>query len=182
MLTQTTLLFIFLTEREVIRKDRPSSQLRIVYDASSHDANSPSLNSYPEIFDIFLSFGLNAVAFTADIKQAFLQIMLNEEDRDVTKFLFSNALSYGSQPPSVYRFTRVLFGVSSGHFLLSATVKHHLKKYLEKYTHIVNFLNENIYVDDIIGCQPFLNQALRITLEAIKIFEDASISLHKWQN
>ncbi|GFY76965.1 integrase catalytic domain-containing protein [Trichonephila inaurata madagascariensis] len=105
-------------EREVIRKDRPSSQLRIVYDASSHDANSPSLNSclhigpnlYPEIFDILLRFRLNAVAFTADMKQAFLQIMLNEEDRDVTKFLFSNDPFNESLLPSVYRFTRVLFG------------------------------------------------------------------------
>ncbi|GFS32276.1 DUF1758 domain-containing protein [Trichonephila inaurata madagascariensis] len=78
------------------------------------------------------------------MKQGFLQIMLNEEDRDVTKFLFSNDPSDESQLPSVYRFTRVLF-------------------------------------DDITGSQPFVNQALAITLEAIKIFEDASISLHKWQ-
>ncbi|GFY18252.1 DUF1758 domain-containing protein [Trichonephila clavipes] len=106
--------------------------------------------------------------------------MLNEEDRDVTKFLFSNDPSDESQLPSVYRFTRVLFGISSP-FLLSTTIKHHLKKYLEKYTDTVNFLNENIYVDDIIGSQPFVNQALTITLEATKIFEDASISLHKWQ-
>ncbi|GFY47686.1 integrase catalytic domain-containing protein [Trichonephila inaurata madagascariensis] len=61
---------------QVIRKDRPSSQLRIAYDASSHDANSPSLNSclhvgpnlYPEIFDILLRFRQNAVAFTVDMK------------------------------------------------------------------------------------------------------------------
>ncbi|GFY45995.1 reverse transcriptase domain-containing protein [Trichonephila inaurata madagascariensis] len=110
-----------LPHREVIRKDRPSSLLRIVYDASSHDANSPSLNSclhigpnlYPEIFDILLRFRLSAVAFNADMKQAFLQIMLNEEDRDVTKFLFSNEPSDESQPLSVNRFTRVLFGISS---------------------------------------------------------------------
>ncbi|GFT46268.1 reverse transcriptase domain-containing protein [Trichonephila clavipes] len=176
-------------EAQVIRKDRRSSQLRIVYDASSHDANSPSLNSclhigpnlYPEIFDILLKFRLNTVAFTADMKQAFLQIMLNEEDRDVTKFLFSNDPSDESQLLSIYRFTRVLFGISSSPFLLNATIKHHLKKYSEKYTDTVNFLNENIYVDDIIGSQPFVNQALTITLEATKIFEDASISLHKWQ-
>ncbi|GFY79061.1 integrase catalytic domain-containing protein [Trichonephila inaurata madagascariensis] len=174
---------------EVIRKDRPSSQLRIAYDASSHDANSLSLNSclhigpnlYPEIFDILPRFRLNEVAFTADMKQAFLQIMLNKEHRDVTKFLFSNDPSNESQLPSVYRFTRVLFGISSSPFLLSATIKHHLKKYLEKYTDTVNFLNENIYVDDIIGSQPFVNQALTITLEATKIFEDANISVHKWQ-
>ncbi|GFT02249.1 integrase catalytic domain-containing protein [Trichonephila clavipes] len=179
----------YLPHREVIRKDRPSSQLRIVYDVSSRDANSPSLNSclhigpnlYPEIFDILLRFRLNTVAFTADMKQAFLQIMLNEEDRDVTKFLFSNDPSDESQLPSIYRFHRVLFGISSSPFLLSATIKHHLKKYSEKYTDTVNFLNENIYVDDIIGSQSFVNQALTITLEATKIFEDDSISLHKWQ-
>ncbi|GFX51104.1 transposable element Tcb1 transposase [Trichonephila clavipes] len=57
--------------------------------------------------------------------------MLNEEDRDVTKFLVSNP-SDESQLPSVYRFTRVLFGISSSPFLLSATIKHHLKKYSEK--------------------------------------------------
>ncbi|GFX18269.1 DUF1758 domain-containing protein [Trichonephila clavipes] len=108
--------------------------------------------------------------------------MLNEEDRDVTKFLFSNDPSdCESQLPSVYRFTRVLFGISSSPFLLSATIKHHLQKYSEKYTDTVNFLNENIYVDDIIGGQPFVNQALTITFEETKIFEDASISLHKGQ-
>ncbi|GFY39623.1 integrase catalytic domain-containing protein [Trichonephila inaurata madagascariensis] len=107
--------------------------------------------------------------------------MLNEKDRDVTKFLFSYDPFDESQLPSVYRFTRVLFGISSSPFLLSATIKHHLKKYLEKYTDTVNFLNENIYVADIIGSQPFVNQALTITLEATKILEDASISLHKWQ-
>ncbi|GFS41146.1 uncharacterized protein TNIN_66531 [Trichonephila inaurata madagascariensis] len=93
-------LFLEYREREVIRKDRPSSQLRIVYDASSHDANSLSLNSclhivpnlYPEIFDILLRF------------------RLNEEDRDVTKVLFSNHPSNESQLPSVYGFTRVLSG------------------------------------------------------------------------
>ncbi|GFU77891.1 uncharacterized protein TNCV_1138991 [Trichonephila clavipes] len=173
-------------EREAIRKDRPSSQLRIVYDASSHNANSLSLNSclhigpnlYPEIFDILLRFRLNAVAFTADMKQAFLQILLNEEDRVVTKLLFSNNPYDESRPPSVYWFTRVLFD-SSSPFLLSAIIKHHLKKYLGKYTNTVNFLKENIYVDDIMGCQLFENQALRITLEAIKNFEDTSIPLHQ---
>ncbi|GFS51742.1 integrase catalytic domain-containing protein [Trichonephila inaurata madagascariensis] len=115
------------------------------------------------------------------MKQAFLQIMLNEEDRDVTKFWFSNHFSDESRLSSVYRFTRVLFGINSSPFLLSATIKHDLKKYSEKYTDTVNFLNENIFVDDITGSQLFINQALTITFEAIKIFEDANISLHKWQ-
>ncbi|GFR26348.1 integrase catalytic domain-containing protein [Trichonephila clavata] len=179
----------YLPYREIIRKDCPSSKPHIAFDASSHDTNSPSLiscqhirpNLYPEIFDILLRFRLNAVAFAADMKQAFLQITLNEKDMDITKCFISNDLCDEPRPPSVYRFTRVLFSISSSAILLSATLKHHLKKYLEKYTNTVDFLNENIYVDDIIESRLFLYQALTITLEVIKIFEDASISLHKGQ-
>ena len=66
----------YLPHREVIRKDRPSSQLCIVYNCSSHDKNSTSLNNYlhvgpnfyPEIFDILLRFRFDTVAFTANKK------------------------------------------------------------------------------------------------------------------
>ncbi|GFV06412.1 integrase catalytic domain-containing protein [Trichonephila clavipes] len=117
--------------KEVTRKDRPSSQLRIVYDASSHDANSLSLNSlhvgpnlYPEIFHILLRFRQNTVAFTADMKQAFLQIMLNEEVGS----------SDESQLPSVYRFTRILFGISSSPFFVERNYKTSFEEIFGKLT------------------------------------------------
>ncbi|GFT35777.1 integrase catalytic domain-containing protein [Trichonephila clavipes] len=57
-----------------------------------------------------IKFRENRVAFTADIKQAFLQIQLDEEDRDVTRFLW-NENPYGPEELiQSYRMTRVLFG------------------------------------------------------------------------
>ena len=114
----------YFPHREVIRKDQPSRQLRTAYANSSYDKNSAFLNSYlhiglnlyPKTFDILLRFRLNVVAFTGNKKQAFLQIKLNEHDRDVTKFLFMEGPSNESQLPCVYQFTRVFFGLINSPF------------------------------------------------------------------
>ncbi|XP_054709261.1 uncharacterized protein LOC129218966 [Uloborus diversus] len=115
------------------------------------------------------------------MKQAFLQISLKEEDRDITRFFFTDDPSDESIAPQVYKFTRVLFGISSSPFLLAGTLKYHLKQYTEKYPVTTKFLNDNIYVDDIIGSHASVDEALSHTLESIAIFEGASLSLHKWR-
>ncbi|GFS89345.1 uncharacterized protein TNCV_3400091 [Trichonephila clavipes] len=57
-----------------------------------------------------IKFRENRVAFTADIKQAFLQIQLDEEDRDVTRFLWNENPNGPEELIQSYRMTRVLFG------------------------------------------------------------------------
>ena len=58
-------------------------------------------------------------------------VSVEEDDRDVLRFLWVEDVA--KEPPDIkmYRFTRVVFGVSSSPFLLNATIKFHLEKYLE---------------------------------------------------
>ena len=51
----------------------------------------------------------------------------------------------------VYRFTRVVFGVSSSPFLLNATVRHHLELHSEMHGDLVSKVLRSIYVDDIVA-------------------------------
>ena len=65
---------------------------RIVFDASSHEKGTFSLNDaldmgpnlLPEVFAMLLRFRLHPVAIIGDIQQAFLQLQLDEKDRDLT--------------------------------------------------------------------------------------------------
>ena len=78
----------------VIRYDKETTKLRVVYDASVKSMG-PSLNDYlyvgpkfnQHIMDILLRFRLHRCAFVADIEKAFL-IAVAEQDRDASIFLW----------------------------------------------------------------------------------------------
>ena len=68
----------------------------------------------------------------ADIEKAFLQVGIQELDRDVTRFLWFKELSDTSVSDGsldVYRFCRVPFGIVCSPFLLAGTIKFHLKQF-----------------------------------------------------
>ena len=80
----------FLPHYAVIKNERDTTKTGIVFDASSKTGNNPSLNDclhsgpclLPLIFDILLRFRIGGVALVADIKQAFLNIEIDEGDRE----------------------------------------------------------------------------------------------------
>ena len=78
-----------------------------------------------------MRFRVNQVPLTGDIEKAFLIVGMAEEDRDVLRFLWVDAIVKLSPEIGALRFTRVVFGVSSSPFLLNATIKHHIERYKE---------------------------------------------------
>ena len=112
-----------LPRHAVVQPDEETSNLRIVYDASS---NCPSLNDClfkgPNVtpLDILIRFWMYKVSLTSDIEQAFLNV--NEEERDYLRFLWVENLSEENLRIIQYRFTRVVFGMCSSQLLLAAVV------------------------------------------------------------
>ncbi|GFX99057.1 integrase catalytic domain-containing protein [Trichonephila clavipes] len=177
----------YLPHHAVIRSDKTTSHIRIVFDGSAHEDGQSSLNQslytgpnlHPNILELLLCFRKSPVAFTADVKSAFLQIELDFRDRDFTRFFWTDNLN---KEPYVLNFTRVLFGLRPSPYLLAATLKHHFKKYREQYPHTFELLNSSIYVDDLICGQNDVPDALRTTLECLQIFSDAGMLLRKWRS
>ena len=122
----------------VIREDKATTKLRVVFDASSHEDGCPSLNDClltgpnlnPDLLNIVVRFRQQTIAFIADITKAFLQISIVERDRDTLRFLWLTGHPEADDTATcTLRMTRVVFGVSSSPFLLTATIRHHLKGY-----------------------------------------------------
>lgn len=182
----------FLPHHPVIRVDKPSTQLRIVFDGSSHPQNSPSLNDLlhpgpnlnPDLLNLLLKFRLNYIAFIADVEKAFLMISLNENDRDVVRFLWIDKLpeDLSQIQPKILRLTRVLFGVTSSPFLLAGVIKSHLEKYSYSYPETFKMLNESMYVDDLLAGSPNEEEAFKRSEEAKLVMEEAGMTLRKWKS
>ena len=62
---------------------------------------------------------------------------------------FGNANSESDANLIVYRFLRVVFGVTSSPFFLNGTIMHHLFKYLSCHHQFVKRLLEDLYVHDV---------------------------------
>ena len=103
------------------------------------------------------------IAITGDMKQAFLQIRIREDDRDVLRFHWIE----DENPNKIItlRFTRAIFGLSESPFLLEGTVKEHLKetkKNRPELVEIIEEIGEDLYVDDIIGGGATINEATKL--------------------
>ena len=129
-------------------------KLRIVFDVSAKPSEGgPSLNDCLEtgpplqnlLWDVLVRNRLKPVALAADVKQAFLQVRVRPEDRDVLRFHWIK-----NKDPitiKVLRFTRALFGLVQSPFLLAGTLKMNLQ---EKYPEEVKEVLRRLYVDDVL--------------------------------
>ena len=124
----------YLPHHAIIRRDKATTRLRIVFDASAK-ADGVSLNdclfSGPKvdqkILAILLRFRAHRVAIIADIEKAFLMISVAEPDRDYLRFFWVDSVSKEQPEIQVLRFARVVFGVTSSPFLLNGTIKYQEK-------------------------------------------------------
>ena len=177
----------YLPHHGVLRTDRATTKLRVVYDASSKSFG-PSLNEclykgpkfHQLILDLLIRFRCYKVALIADMEKAFLMIAVNEKDRDVLRFLWVDDVTKDEPEVRVYRFARVVFGVSSSPFLLNATVKYHLERFINTNEDVVKRLRQSTYVDDIITGADTDEEAYELYVQAKEIFRQGGFNLRKF--
>ena len=139
----------------VIRPEKSTTRLRIVYDASS-SIERPSLNQcletgpnlLPKLIDILIRFRSYKVALISDIKQAFLNVSIKESDRDFLRFLWVKDISSDKIEIIVRRFARVAFGTTVLQFLLTFSIYKHLLTYKNVDQNFTEKFLANLYADD----------------------------------
>ena len=86
----------YLAHHPVVRQDKQTTKVRVVYDASARKNGGPSLNdclySGPPlsetIADVLVRFRCHKTALVGDLEKAFLMISVAEDDRDALRFLW----------------------------------------------------------------------------------------------
>ena len=183
----------YLPHHPVIKRERESTKVRIVFDGSAKSKNEYSLNDclhegpnmFPNIVGVMIRFRLYKYALTGDIEKAFLQVGLQNSDRDLVRFLwFEDKLNnaYPSTRAISYRFTRVPFGAKASPFLLNATIRFHIDSIETKYPQLVPLLRKSLYVDDFITSCASIDHLFAIQHDAIEIFKSMQMKMHKWKS
>ncbi|KAK6733725.1 hypothetical protein RB195_017468 [Necator americanus] len=159
----------YIPHQPVITPHKETTKLRIVFDASSHLKDCPSLNDVlyqgplilPELYAMLLRFRIPKYVITSDVEKAFLQVHLHELDRDATRFFW------------------VTFGLNVSPFLLGATVHYHLRNAIQD-KELEKEIRENLYVDNLILAAETKQEALRKSTDSRKIFADMGMNLREF--
>ena len=174
----------------VVNPTKATTKVRVVYDASAKcKSESKSLNEclyrgpilLQNLTGILLRFRLNQIAMVADIEKAFLQIGLQDEAKDVTRFFWLKDKDKLRVENNIqmYRFCRVPFGIISSPFLLAATIDHHLKNC---YSEVGEMIRENTYVDNVITWTQSDQEAIQLYNVSKQIFKGAAMNLRDWMS
>ena len=178
----------FLPHHGVIRQDKATTKLRIVFDGSSKAKGGSSLNECldkgpnltPHVFNILVRFRVHRVGLVADIEKAFHQIVIEESDRNLLRFLwFKNVKD--EQPEIVqYRFCRLVFGLTSSPAILNAVIQKHLSRYKGSEPQVMQLLAESFYVDDFVGGAENIEGGYEIFQTSRKVMKEGGFNLRKW--
>ncbi|XP_076081076.1 uncharacterized protein LOC143051991 [Mytilus galloprovincialis] len=169
-----------------VKKDSITTPIRIVYDCSckqtpdSASLNDCLLNVPPklnEVTAILLKFRLNKYAVSTDIEKAFLNVGLDIEDRDVTRFFWLSKPTDPNSDLTTYRFKSVLFGATCSPFILNAVLSKHLNNHPFDFT---EKLTKDLYVDNIVSSFESEEELLKYFKLVRSLFADGGFNLRSW--
>ena len=175
----------------VVRRDRETTKVRIVYDGSAknfkderslNDCLEVGENYIPHIFEMLTRFRWNFVALTADIEKAFLMVGIKREDRDMLRFLwFKDPLA---EKPEIneYRFNRLVFGLRPSPSILGETIAHHLHLYKQSEPEMYELLRKSLYVDDLLTGEENDENGFVVYQKSKAIMASGGFNLRKWNS
>ncbi len=178
----------YLPHRPVIKSESLTTPVRPVFDASCRTGKSPSLNDclltgenyvllIPEVMQRFRE---KKVGFVSDIRKAFQMIGVEEEDRDVMRFLWWR--DNNMEDVIEYRHSRVMFGATCSPFILAAVLFHHLTNLPDEDTLNGHKLLDTLYVDNCVSSENTREEYQNFKKSSIDIMKRAEMDLRMWQS
>ncbi|KAF8789746.1 hypothetical protein HNY73_007663 [Argiope bruennichi] len=175
----------YLPHRPVIKNSSQNTKIRPVFDASARENRKPSLNQclfigpnlielLPDILDRFRMIPIGF--FSVDIEKAFLQIGIAPHDRDYLRFFYPN------NEIEIYRHSRVVFGVTSSPFILSASIEHLLDHVPHDFADVVQKLRHSFYVDNCLISVNNVTEEKHFIEAAQKVMSRACFNLRGWES
>ena len=175
----------FLPHFPVIRNDKATTKVRIVFDAAAkhdgkclNDAVLPGPKLQRELVDVLCRFRCAPVALSADISQMFLQVGLQQEDRVFHRFLWRNLDDH--KEPDVYEFLRLPFGNASSPFCAQYVLQAHAKALSEEKPNASETIDNSMYVDDVLDSCETIEEACSVRHDLSDVLSDAGFKLRKW--
>ena len=175
----------YLPHFPVVKKDRSTTKVRIVFDASAKYNNvalndvihqGPKLQN--DLFSVLLRFRRYPIALACDIAEMYLRVELYPKDRPYHQFLWRDMDV--KKKPTEYQFNRLVFGINSSPFLAQLVTQHHARVYEKQYPRAAEVILKSTYMDDSMDSVSSETEGIELYKELSELWDKAGMHTHKW--
>ncbi|XP_063390141.1 uncharacterized protein LOC134675762 [Cydia fagiglandana] len=175
----------YLPHHAVVREDRETTKVRVVFDASCKGSNGVSLNDellvgptlLEELRDVIMRWRQNKICFVADIVKMYRQIKVREADTDYQRILYRFDPKDEIQD---FRMLTVTFGTASAPYLAIRTLKQLAKEEKDAFPIASEIIDRDFYMDDVLTGFDDVKSALEAHEELNKVMSKSGFELQKW--
>ncbi|XP_028412195.1 uncharacterized protein LOC114535018 [Dendronephthya gigantea] len=174
----------YINHHAIIRPEKRSTPLRIVYNSSS-SYQGHRLNDYwlkgPDLlnnlFGVILRFREEPVAIHGDISKMYHRVLIPEVDQHVHRFLWRNM---EEREPNTYVKTVLTFGDKPAPAMAQIALRKTADENRDSYPEAAESLKKNSYMDDICDSVKSVEEAKKLTTDLDRVLETGGFHVKGW--
>ncbi|GFY33460.1 integrase catalytic domain-containing protein [Trichonephila clavipes] len=175
----------YMPHHGVYRREKSTTKLRTVFNASSPSTSGKSLNSIQfnsglvqdDLFSIMVRFRKHKYAFTTVIEKMFRMINIHPEQTCLQRILWKKGIG---EPIKTYELTTVTYGTVSAPYLAMRTLKQLAMDEANNFPLAAPVVLSDCYMDDILSGSESIEEVIELQHQLIEMFKTAGMHLHKW--
>ncbi|GFW47071.1 uncharacterized protein TNCV_55251 [Trichonephila clavipes] len=175
----------YMPHHGVLRPEKSTTKLRVVFNATNPTSNGLSLNSIQyngglvqnDLFTIMIKFREHPYAFTADVKMMYRMILIHESQQPLLRILWKES---PEDPVKTFEMKTVTYGTVSAPFSATRTLLQLLRDEEKNFPLAAPVLRENFYMDDVLCGAVSLMEAKALKHQLSGILKKGGMELHKW--
>ncbi|GFX80685.1 integrase catalytic domain-containing protein [Trichonephila clavipes] len=175
----------YMPHHGVLRPEKSTTKLRVVFNATNPTSNGLSLNSIQyngglvqnDLFTIMIKFREHPYAFTADVKMMYRMILIHESQQPLLRILWKES---PEDPVKTFEMKTVTYGTVSAPFLATRTLLQLTRDEEKNFPLAAPVLRENFYMDDVLCGAASLMEAKVLKNQLSGILKKGGMELHKW--
>ncbi|GFX12457.1 integrase catalytic domain-containing protein [Trichonephila clavipes] len=176
----------YIPHHGVLRPEKLTTKLRIVFNGSSSTTTGISLNDIllkgevkEDVFETISRFRRHKFAFTTDIQKMYRQILINPDQQDLQRIIWKHGLD---AEILTYRLKTVTYGPSNAPFLAIRTLQQLAKDEKSRFPLASETLLYDTYMDDIVSGALDLETAQELQSQLKDALQSCGMNLHKWSS
>ncbi|GBM37038.1 hypothetical protein AVEN_31876-1 [Araneus ventricosus] len=173
----------YIPHHGVLRPNKLTTKLRVVFNASSPTTTGISLNEIlmkgdviEDVFQRISSFRRRKFAFTTDIQKMYWQILIDPDQQDLQRIVWKTG---PKAEVSAYRLKTVTYGMSNAPFLDIRTLQQLAEDEKSRFPLASEVLLHDTYMDEIVSGAPDLVTACRLQSQLRDALQSCGKTLHK---